>query len=290
VPNMLRRSVLVLAALAALVFVPAAASLAQSQTAALKSAPATTAKATDVAATSLDPVAQMATPNLVAEPGTPVEQSTTKGQQEGIKIHGHWTIEVKNPDGSVVTHREFENSLITPSNQPGANVTGSQALVALLSGVGTLAPSNAGYAPWEIVLFPATTSPCGSVENGIGNAGVIGIGGITSNGCTISPAAIISPASGATVGSRNNNSNVESTTLPAQFTISGSIQAGQQGDIGAVMTAIALNPGDIVFPFSLAALPPSVIGQCGGQGQPACTVVTVAAGQTISATVTYSFQ
>ena len=30
---------------------------------------------------------------------------------EGIKVHGHWTIEVKNPDGSVATHHEFENSL-----------------------------------------------------------------------------------------------------------------------------------------------------------------------------------
>jgi hypothetical protein len=33
---------------------------------------------------------------------------------EGIKVHGHWTIEVRNPDGSVATHREFENSLVGP--------------------------------------------------------------------------------------------------------------------------------------------------------------------------------
>jgi hypothetical protein len=39
------------------------------------------------------------------------EKSSRDGSHEGIKVHGHWTIEVKNPDGTVVTHREFENSL-----------------------------------------------------------------------------------------------------------------------------------------------------------------------------------
>jgi hypothetical protein len=34
-----------------------------------------------------------------------------EGPHEGIKVHGHWTIEVRNPDGKLVTHREFENSL-----------------------------------------------------------------------------------------------------------------------------------------------------------------------------------
>ncbi len=30
---------------------------------------------------------------------------------EGIKVHGHWTIEIRNPDGSLASHSEFENSL-----------------------------------------------------------------------------------------------------------------------------------------------------------------------------------
>lgn len=33
------------------------------------------------------------------------------GPQEGIKVHGHWTIVIKNPDGSVASHHDFENSL-----------------------------------------------------------------------------------------------------------------------------------------------------------------------------------
>src|SRR6476620_1907130 len=32
-------------------------------------------------------------------------------QNEGIKVHGRWTIDVKNADGSVVSHHEFQNAL-----------------------------------------------------------------------------------------------------------------------------------------------------------------------------------
>src|SRR5947208_12840021 len=48
---------------------------------------------------------------------TPVKATTSPageskgGPKEGIKVHGHWTIEVRNPDGTLVTHREFENAL-----------------------------------------------------------------------------------------------------------------------------------------------------------------------------------
>jgi len=32
------------------------------------------------------------------------------GPHEGIKVHGHWVIDVRNPDGKLVKHHEFENS------------------------------------------------------------------------------------------------------------------------------------------------------------------------------------
>lgn len=32
----------------------------------------------------------------------------------GIKVHGYWNIDVKNPDGTLADHREFENALVTP--------------------------------------------------------------------------------------------------------------------------------------------------------------------------------
>jgi hypothetical protein len=37
------------------------------------------------------------------------------GMGEGIKVHGHWTIEVREPDGTLVSHGEFENALAPDS-------------------------------------------------------------------------------------------------------------------------------------------------------------------------------
>jgi hypothetical protein len=52
-----------------------------------------------------------------------VSQTPAGGPQAGIKVHGHWTIEVRNPDGSLASHHDFENML-------GPN--GAQALARLL--------------------------------------------------------------------------------------------------------------------------------------------------------------
>jgi hypothetical protein len=46
----------------------------------------------------------------------PAVEAKGNPKQEGIKVHGHWIIEVKDPDGTVKTHREFENSLFSGSN------------------------------------------------------------------------------------------------------------------------------------------------------------------------------
>ncbi|MDO8717109.1 MAG: hypothetical protein Q7J73_09955 [Dehalococcoidales bacterium] len=52
-----------------------------------------------------------ASPALVAAPG-PAASSPRGGlPQEGIQVHGHWTIEVRNPDGTLAERREFENAL-----------------------------------------------------------------------------------------------------------------------------------------------------------------------------------
>jgi hypothetical protein len=49
-----------------------------------------------------------------------------KRSHEGITVHGHWTIEIKNPDGKLAKHVEFENAL--------AEDAGSFAIASLLSG------------------------------------------------------------------------------------------------------------------------------------------------------------
>ena len=73
------------------------------------------------------------TPAMPAEavshtPAPLAAKPPAKGQHEGIKVHGHWTIEVRNPDGKLVSHTEFENALVQPS--------GAKILATLLAGVG----------------------------------------------------------------------------------------------------------------------------------------------------------
>jgi hypothetical protein len=39
------------------------------------------------------------------------EEEPSDAPVDGIKVHGHWIIDLRNPDGTLATHREFENSL-----------------------------------------------------------------------------------------------------------------------------------------------------------------------------------
>jgi hypothetical protein len=61
-------------------------------------------------ASAATPAANPAVAPAAASASPPAKHSA-KGQHEGVTVHGHWIIEVKNPDGKVVTRREFENSL-----------------------------------------------------------------------------------------------------------------------------------------------------------------------------------
>jgi hypothetical protein len=71
------------------------------------------------------------------------------GTDEGIKVHGDWVIEVKNPDGSLAERREFTNDL-----QQGGKVFLRNTLA-----------RQASPGVWGIRL-PATvgSSPCGATE------------------------------------------------------------------------------------------------------------------------------
>jgi hypothetical protein len=79
-------------------------------------------------------------PGGASEPG--------RGQPEGITVHGHWTIEVRNADGSLESRREIENALII-------TVGGGNSLLA-----GLLANHYADPI-WFVSLYgPNTTGPC----------------------------------------------------------------------------------------------------------------------------------
>ena len=69
-----------------------------------------------------------------------------KGPAEGIKVHGHWTIELRNPDGGLDSRHELENELI-----PGMGTT-------LLAGLlGNVYDDTS----WGINLWGSPADPCG---------------------------------------------------------------------------------------------------------------------------------
>ncbi len=136
------RWVLAVATLSALISVPAGSSRAQvqSQPSVAKTASAGVTTSAKVAVVDTATVTQTATTKPAAEPAGPAGQVVPKGQREGIKVHGHWTIEVRNPDGKVVSHREFENSLAT-------NLGGGAPLLAAILG------RNVTPGSWQVLLF-----------------------------------------------------------------------------------------------------------------------------------------
>jgi len=77
-----------------------------------------------------------------------------KGKHEGIKVHGHWVVDIRNRDGSLASRHEFENALIT------AGGSGPGVFYEILSG-GNMT------AGWQIqfscLTNPATANgtPCG---------------------------------------------------------------------------------------------------------------------------------
>lgn len=130
------------------------------------------------------------------------EKPSGDGRHEGIKVHGHWTIEVRNPDGTLVTHREFENSL--------ASGQGAQALVALLSHTATL-----GY--WQVGLYgPNCASAnypwCTIIENIPGSFTANGV----SNSLTLSVKSAPVPVSGASTLTLNGNVTPVNSTQISQ--------------------------------------------------------------------------
>jgi hypothetical protein len=92
------------------------------------SQPKNKAGATAVASQPRTPAASTTSNNPAVQQtaAPPLTESSGKASGEGINVHGHWTIEIRKPDGTLVSHREFENSLVVSA--------GSQVLSQLLAG------------------------------------------------------------------------------------------------------------------------------------------------------------
>ena len=157
---------------------------------------------------------------------TPSKTKTTAsaeqgGQKEGFKVHGHWTIDVRNPDGTLVTHREFENALF---------ISGARMLAQFLG-------RAAVPGQWWIVLNDGFNSTaCGTLGAGIPAACVITEAtdttpvltwwGAYARNLTVAVATDSDPTSASAAYAHNN------------ITLSGTVFAAGNGQIGTVETRI----------------------------------------------------
>ena len=66
------------------------------------------------------------------------------GTKEGIKVHGHWTIEVRDPDGTLLMERAFENAL---------NPLGGRYLADFLA-------SDRAVGSWRVSVYHPTAKVC----------------------------------------------------------------------------------------------------------------------------------
>jgi hypothetical protein len=81
------------------------------------------------------------------------EAKPSGAPHEGIKVHGHWTIDVRNPDGTLASHHDFENSLES---------TGGAALSSSLARTGVIGS-------WKVALLTSGAGVLGSLSETFGN-------------------------------------------------------------------------------------------------------------------------
>jgi hypothetical protein len=206
----------------------------------------------------------------VAEKEPQESPNPAKPGNEGIKVHGHWVIDVKNPDGTLVQHRVFENSL-----ESG----GGSVLVGMLGGywvAGDIA----------ILLFPPT-----------------GPGICPANGCAIVQSATTFMGSYACNSALFNcfvglTKTVNVTAPPYSLVLSGQFAAPQTGTIGAVGTELGvcgdvsvLSPDTTITPSACTALSPTAPGALGPVGftNTFPAPISVSAGQIVQVSVTIRF-
>jgi len=132
-----------------------------------------------------------------------VDRPPRDASGEGITVHGAWTIDVLNPDGSVANAFRFENALLP--------TTGSAALARIMTGTET-----AGS--WLVFLQSdsGAPSPCGT------------------NGSTIDHCVITEPGSPVTTPFKN----LDVTASGGTIVLSGSAIAGQDSTITTVQTSL----------------------------------------------------
>jgi hypothetical protein len=159
---------------------------------------------------------------VIAAPGRLLAQDASESMpieraRPTVAVHGHWTIEVKNPDGSVAEHREFENALMP---------TGASTLTALLvhaPGTWEMAGAWSVYAQGDACgLQPGATTDIG-------------------RRCYIQDSrATTGDTNGLVVLSRNLVVALAGSTPQNTITLTGTFTPSRSGTLSEVGTSVAL--------------------------------------------------
>jgi len=263
--------ILAFAGLASLALVCAKAAWSQGKSSQAESAVARPVATAPEASPGLQ--ASSATPSAgqATAQNSPAKPSVPKSHHDGITVHGHWIIEVRNPDGTRVSRTEFENSI---TNQ------GADILTGLLSGeyvaggfvVDLSSASNSGLCfNGFCALYDKRVANCAPAAATAGSCGTL----------TYTPN--VTTVGGPTVG----------------YTLTGNVQPASGGQIVSVQTLQTLCTGpstpQAIFATTSTAFA-EVSPQTCSSSQAAFealtsapTAQTVVAGQSVSVTVVITF-
>ena len=197
---------------------------------------------------------------LAATPITRAQTMPLEQAPGGIKVRGHWVIQVMSADGTPVERREFDNAL-TPSG------------AAILARV--LTRTN-GLARWTIELGAFTGGPCaGGTLQGINTDSCFIMDALAS---PLIPGSAVFRTLTTAIGGPNSN----------QLILTGNATAAVAGEIDYVATVQSLCSNTIAG-CNLPAINDQFTSHDLRNNQGVLTPVLVTAGQVVQVTVTISF-
>jgi hypothetical protein len=188
--------------------------------------------------------------NLEAQQPAPQERRAPSGTSEGIGVHGYWKIDVRNADGTLASHTEFENALTDE---------GQSSLVNMLLGANTV--SNI----YIQLRGPFDASPC---------ANFIPLLGI------YLPAPCFIAGSDLTTAVQSNPQGA--------LVLTGSTTANHAGIIDSVFTTTTMACGVGIVPCGPSGDPMFTGFSLAGAGG-SVSPIPVTAGQLVQVSVTLSF-
>jgi hypothetical protein len=200
--------------------------------------------------------------NPIAPAKATASGETSRGPLEGVKVHGHWIIDVKNPDGTLAQHRDFENSLIGTNDMVGLLYGSEVASDFAIYLSGSTNPCSATSAYYCDIVHNLSVLPASARCGGAYDYCVTGL--------TVTPTFGQNPA----------------------LVLAGSLTATQAGSVSLVGTFIGICGGPSTTLTTTSASSCAAGNNAYGYGaltQTSITSVPIINGQIIQVTVTITF-